>query len=583
LDTGIGEKQFRDMFDDRAIVVADLPSGAARGLAGKVNKPVGFGDATLRTRAEFVALFDGIRQDNGDDGDVLRLIDEHGAPTVAGRLVDTYRQASIGLQDFFDRSMYQVSITDWPLSEMRPDEPVIATGDARVSLWRADPGDTRVVPPPDDAGVLFTTSTFSLVNSGNKTKYAPKRSWKVNVEPGDDDDRLVGQSRLNLKSMYNDPSQMREAVAWALFRQAGVPAARHTYTRLAINGGYQGLYSLIEQVDRSFLRERFGANNHGNLYKAYCGDVGCATLEHRVGADGDDSGPQYYTSHDSPDLTYALKTNEDDPELNKYDDLAGFIRATNGIGLPGGERRFASDGFRAAVEDVLNVRAFLRWAGLNVLLGSWDTYFATPANYYLYNSGRRGAEKQFLDRPYFTFIPWDYDNILGIDYFGTAWQYTDLMDWPANTGPYHQGKGRSHIPLVQNLLANHDFAQYYLDHIEHLLDTDFAPATMRARMGVADQAGLWQRVIPSAYFEADFPQSPPFAGRQFTNDEVYRAGHEQQELRHGNESALGIYHYTRMRYDRAREQLAKLRQTYPAGASGATFPTTPEPLPGVVP
>ena len=35
----------------------------------------------------------------------------------------------------------------------------------------------------------------------------------------------------------------------------------------------------------------------------------------------------------------------------------------------------------------MNVRAFLRWAGVNVLLGSWDNYFATPANYYLYNSG----------------------------------------------------------------------------------------------------------------------------------------------------------------------------------------------------
>src|SRR4051812_21710651 len=579
MDAGIGEKQFREMFDDRAIVVADVPSGAARDLAAKANRPAGLGDATLRTRAEFVALFDGIRQDAGDDGDVLHLTDEHGAPTVPGRLVDTYRQASTGLQEFFDRSMYQVSITDWPPSEMRPDEPVAATGDARVSLWRADPGDTRVVPPPDDAGVLFTTSTFSLVNSGNKTKYAPKRSWKVNVEPGDDDDRLAGQSRLNLKSMYNDPSQMREAVAWALFRQAGVPAARHTYTRLAINGAYQGLYSLIEQVDRSFLRERFGANNHGNLYKGYCGDVGCATLEHRVGEGGDDSGRQYYTSHDSPDLTYALKTNEDDPELNQYDDLAGFIRTINGVGLPGAEGRFASDGFRAAVEEILNVRAFLRWAGLNVLLGSWDTYFATPANYYLYNSGRRGAAKGFMASPYFTFLPWDYDNSLGIDYFGTRWQDTHLLDWAANTEAYNRHGGRSRIPLVQNLLANHDFAQYYLDHVEHLLDTDFNPAAISARMGVPDGPGLWQRVVPAAYFEADFPGSPPFTGRQFTNDEVYRAGYAQQELRHADEFALGIYHYVRMRHDSARAQLEGLRATYPAGASGAQFPGALEPLP----
>jgi CotH kinase protein len=574
MDAVIDEKQFRDMFDDRAIVVADVPPGTARELAAKVNRPAGLGDATLRSRAEFDALFDGIRQNAGDDGEQLRLTDEHGAPTVAGQLVDTYRRASIDKEAFFAAPMYQVSITDWPAADMRPEEAVEATGDARIALWRADPGEMRRVAPPDHAGVLFTSSTFSLVNSGNRTKYAPKRSWKVDVGPGDDDDRIVGMARLNLKSMYNDPSQMREAIAWALFRRAGVPAARHTYARLAINGGYQGLYSLIEQVDRGFLREWFGSNNRGNLYKAYCGDVGCATLEHRVGPDSDDGGRQYYTDRNHPDLTYRLKTNEDDAALNGYDDLARLIRVINGDGKP-----FASDAFREAVEDVLDVRAFLRWAGLNVLLGSWDNYFATPANYYLYNSGRRGAAKRFMDRPYFTFIPWDYDNCLGIDYFGTAWQYTDLMDWPAVTGPYHQGKGRSRIPLVQNLLANHDFAQYYLDHIEHLLNSDFTPAALVARMGVPDGPGLWQRVIPSAYLEADFPNSAPFTGRQFTNDEVYRAGHDQQELRKGSEFALGVFHYARMRCDRAREQLADLRRTYPAGASGAAFPATLEPLP----
>ena len=70
---------------------------------------------------------------------------------------------------------------------------------------------------------------------------------------------------------------------------------------------------------------------------------------------------------------------------------------------------------------------------MNLLVGSWDNYFATPANYYLYNAGYKGAEKQFMDSPYFAFIPWDYDNSFGIDYFGTQWQYTDVIDWPSNT------------------------------------------------------------------------------------------------------------------------------------------------------
>ncbi|WP_433293474.1 CotH kinase family protein [Actinoplanes sp. CA-030573] len=518
--------------DDRAIVLADLPAGPARDLAAKANRPRGPGDATLRTRAEFTALL--------------------GQPAAAP-LAGVFKKASIGREEFFALPMYQVTLTGWPPADMKPDQPVESSGDARIGLWRADPADQRPIPPPDQAGVLYTSTTFSLVNSGNRTKYAPKRSWKLDVDPGADDDRIVGMSRLNLKSMVNDPSQMREAIAWSLFRRIGVPAARHTYARFAINGGYQGLFSLIEQVDRGFLKERFGANNHGNLYKAYCGDVGCATLEHRTGKDGDDSGKQYYTGHDNPDLTYRLKTNEDDPDLNTYDDLADLIRALD-------------RGSMAEIQDLFDVRGFLRWAGLNVLLGSWDNYFATPANYYLYNAGKAGSPKDFLDKPYFTFIPWDYDNCLGIDYFGTAWQYTDLLDWPANTKAYHQGKGLSRIPLVTKLLADHDCAQYYLDHIDHLLATDFTPDALTARMNA-----LWPRVVPSAYLEADFPNSAPFTGRVFTNDEVYRAGHEQQELRHGNEFILGIYHYARMRCDSAHEQLTALRKTFPAGASGATF------------
>ena len=41
----------------------------------------------------------------------------------------------------------------------------------------------------------------------------------------------------------------------------------------------------------------------------------------------------------------------------------------------------------------------------------------------------------------------------------------------------------------------------------------------------------------------------------------------------------GIYHYTVMRYDSARAQLAVLRGQHPAGSSGAAFTGTMETLP----
>ena len=484
--------------------------------------------------------------------------------------------------EFFDRPMYVADVQGWPADKVHPPgpltEPVVAPPGARLRLWPTHPHDTRHLPPPGGTGVVLDTARFSLVNSGNRTLGAPKRSWKIDLDHGADE--VAGMTCLNLKSMYNDPSQMREALAWRLFRQAAVPGPRHTYARFGINGSYLGLFSVIEQIDRAFLKEHFAGNSHGNLFKVYCGQIGPGTLEHRVGAGGDDGGRQYRTDGDDP--TYRLKSYSRAAGADSYDDLAGFVRVINGVGLPGGDDRFGSDAFAASVREVFAVDAFLRWAGVNVLIGAWDNYYATPANYYLYNSGTAGGQDDLVSAPYFSFIPWDYDNTFGIDYFGGGWQYTELLDWPSNTADYWRhngGSGTSHLPLVHNLLRHPQFRRYYLDHVEHLLDTVFTPDAVDAVLG-ANGGGLWDRVSRGAYLEADTPYGAPFTGRQFTNDEVFRNGFAQYELRHGEEFALGIHHYVRMRYDSARAQLARARGADPSGSSGATFPASPEPLPG---
>jgi CotH kinase protein len=449
---------------------------------------------------------------------------------------------------------------------------------ARLEVWRTDPADDQHIPGADAETSVFSTADFTLANSGNRTLRAPKRSWKIALgSTAGAAGHLAGMTRVNLKSMYNDPSQMREALAWRLFRNAGVPAARHTYARLAFDATYYGLFSVIEQVDKRFLGGHFGDNDRGNLYKAYCGDIGCATLEHRAGPDGDDSGRQYFTAGDD-DRTYRLKTNEGDRDAGTYDDLAMFIAAINGVGLPGGDARFDTDAFRESVDGIMNAHAFLRWAGVNLLLGSWDNYYATPSNYYLYNSGRLGAEDDFMSSPYFTFIPWDYDNCLGIDYSGGQWQYTDILSW-RGSGPYWDSHPTSHIPLVQNLLRNSDYRRYYLDHLEFLLSTQFNPAMIGAQIAADSSDGLWGRVSRSAYLESATAHGQPFTGRQFTNDEVYLNGCKQHELRLEHEKAEGIIHYVRMRRDSACEQLQELRKTTPRATGGSCFPASMEPLP----
>ena len=500
-------------------------------------------------RAEYDALFD--------------LLAE-GATTVPEAALAPYQPVLLDKDAFFAEPMYVVDVEGWPQDAPTLRGPVTAPAGARLALWPTAPHDTRSTPPPDAAGVLFSTTAFALGNTGNRTLEVPKRSWRATLTVEPDGERFLGLARINLKAMYNDPSQMREALAWRAFAEAGVPASRHTYAKLTINGRHRGLFSVVEDVDRRYLSDRFGDADEGNLYKAGCGTLGCATLERRVGPDGDDSGRQYRVDGDDP--TYDLHAGSAD--TTSYDDLAALIRAIDGTGLPGGDDRFASDAYRAGLETVFDARTFLRWAGVNILLGSWDNYFATPSNYYLYNSRPEGD-------PWFTFLPWDYDNSFGIDYVGEPWQYADIVDWPAATERYcarnHAPHRRSRIPLVTNLLRHPELLRYYLDHLEHLLDTTFAPDTVTDRIG-PDGGGLWDRVQEAAYLESDTPHGPPHTGRQFSNDDLFLANGKQFELHRGETSIQAITHYVRMRHDRAREQLAVLRRVHPHGSSGAAFP-----------
>ena len=518
MDTAVCGDRFREMFDGRTVAAPELPG---RGRAA--------------------------------------------VSEMAGR-----HAASLGKPEFFGADMHMFHVTGFRPGRGVLTEPVRASR-ARLDVWQTDPANRRPVPRPGGAGVLFSSEAFALKNSGNRTLRAPKPSWRIILDAAGQDNRLAGMTRINLKAMYNDPSQMREALAWRLFGLADIPAPRHTYAKLAFGTRYRGLFSVIEHVDKKFLRDHFGGNFRGNLYKTGYRDIGGAHLEHRTGPDGDDSGRQYFIPG-SAERTYRLQTNKNNPEASTYDDLACFIRTINGVGLGGGEGRFKTDAFRESVDGIMNVNAFLRWAAVNMLLGSWDNYYASGSNYYLYNSGHRGAAKDFVSSPYFHFVPWDYDNCLGIDYSGTQWQYADILDWPGKTNR-HKPK----IPLVRNLLRNHDYRQYYLDYLEHMLDTEFNPKAIAAQIAPRSEDGLWYRVRHAAYLESDARDGRPFTGRRYSNNEVYRSGCRQHELRHGKKTVEGIVHYVRMRHDSARVQLRRLRRAMPRAVD--RFPAAAEQLP----
>jgi hypothetical protein len=100
--------------------------------------------------------------------------------------------------------------------------------------------------------------------SGSKT--ATKLSMKLKIDWKGYNSTFYDLKRLQFHSMNLDPSQLNERLGYWLFEQMSVPASRSVHAKLYINGAFQGLYALTEQIDEQFAKYHF-SDGSGNLYK----------------------------------------------------------------------------------------------------------------------------------------------------------------------------------------------------------------------------------------------------------------------------------------------------------------------------
>src|SRR5436190_870987 len=110
-----------------------------------------------------------------------------------------------------------------------------------------------------------------LRNVGIRSRGTGSRSG---VKPGlriDFDRYTSGQTFQGLKSFVlrnntQDSSNMHERLSMLLFRRLGEPASREAHAKLFINDQYSGLFTIVESVDKTFLKRNYGEDG-GYLYK----------------------------------------------------------------------------------------------------------------------------------------------------------------------------------------------------------------------------------------------------------------------------------------------------------------------------
>ena len=154
---------------------------------------------------------------------------------------------------------------------------------------------------------VFCVSGDFFQAEGEKT--CTKLSMKVKINWEDSDDTFYGLKKLQFHSQNLDSTKMHERLGYWLFREMGVPAPRSVHARLFINGEYNGIFALTEQIDGRFTRENF-PDGTGNLYKEVW----------PIRSNGEPKGDGEYA--------LALKTNED--EDPSFEIMRSFAAAMGG-------------------------------------------------------------------------------------------------------------------------------------------------------------------------------------------------------------------------------------------------------------
>jgi len=259
-----------------------------------------------------------------------------------------------------------------------------------------------------------------------------KRSFLVDLDRADHAE-FHGLHAMSLQSGALDASKVREVLAFALFREAGVPAPRTALAEVTLTvpgqhpKAYLGLYTLVEPVDRAFLKDRFQTDK-GLLLRPQ----GLRGLDFL----GDD-----WNKYRGPYRPLA------EPTPDEARRLIEFVRLV---------QQGDDEQFRKEIASYLDVDKFLRFMAVQALIANADGFFTLAYNYALFLEPKTNR---------FVFIPGDQElafaNFLMM---GTADQLMDMsLDRP------YGGQNR----LADRLLAIPDIREAHRKVVEELATTVF--------------------------------------------------------------------------------------------------------------
>jgi spore coat protein H len=229
------------------------------------------------------------------------------------------------------------------------------------------------------ADITLDTTTLrqaGIRSRGSGSRSGVKPALKVDFNKYVPTQEYGVYKTMVLDNQVQDPTYLRERLAFAVYEAMGIPAPANAFARLYINGQYWGLYQATESISKPFLKARLGEES-GNLFDyqyAFPWDFSYM---------GEDPG-------DYVPVPFEPQTNEDHLDATG---LVDFVRTING----------ATDGtFTADMGAWLDRDRFLTHLAVENAVAESDGIVGRLGanNFYLY---QYGGQRRFV------FLPWDKD------------------------------------------------------------------------------------------------------------------------------------------------------------------------------
>jgi spore coat protein CotH len=275
-----------------------------------------------------------------------------------------------------------------------------------------------------------------------------KRSLKIDLAHYDAKSRWGSLRRITLNAGVLDPGRLREALAYAAYRDGGVPAPRTAFAEvtLTVPGRYNrellGLFTMVEDVDKAFLNDRF-KDADGLLMKPE-GVRGVEDL-------GEDWSAYKTRLNPERDATAA--------EAKHLVNMARLIDKADDAE------------FRQKIGECLDVDKFLRYLAVTVMLASLDSPLAMPQNFFVYLPAKTRKA---------VFMPWDQDLAFA------AWPMGGAPAQQMNLSLIHPYTGQHR--LIERLLAAPEIRARYLAIVKELSTTSFSERELLSRIARVESA-----------------------------------------------------------------------------------------------